>query len=132
MKAFLLSALIIGLATSCGSTQSPSPRMDGQTVDAAGHADTQAPTVTMVMFPQTLREAGNVFFQLSTRDNTDVAQVVMTIDGKAFVQDRSAHNSYAKYFTALDNGSHTVAVQVSDGAGNVTEYAQDFQVSIGE
>ncbi|GHF39188.1 hypothetical protein GCM10017781_14630 [Deinococcus metalli] len=123
--------MIAVFATSCGSMQTPAPAPSAQAVPgAAARADTQAPKVSMMMFPQTLREEGNVFFQLSTRDDVNVAEVVLTIDGKAFVKDGTAYNSYAKYFTAQDNGAHTVTVQVYDSANNVTEYREDFRVDI--
>ncbi|WP_309571557.1 Ig-like domain-containing protein [Deinococcus sp.] len=134
MKAFIIAALIALFATSCGSMQAPAAgtQTAGQTVQGAATTatDTQAPKVSMMMFPHTLREEGNVFFQLSTKDNVNVAQVVLNIDGKAFVKDSTAHNSYAKFFAAQDNGTHTVTVQVYDSAHNVTEYTQDFQVDI--
>ncbi|THF83605.1 hypothetical protein E7T09_21510 [Deinococcus sp. KSM4-11] len=132
MKALVISALIALFATSCGSMQAPAQTVSGQTVQGAATTttDTQAPKVSMMMFPQTLREAGNVFFQLSTRDDVNVARVVLNIDGKPFVNDNTAYNSYAKFFGAQDNGKHTVTVQVFDSARNVTEYTQDFQVDI--
>lgn len=130
MKALAISALIIGFATSCGSMQTPSPVVGSQSVQGAVTADTQAPKVSMMMFPKTLRQEGNVFFQLSTQDDVNVAQVVLSIDGQAFVDDITAYNSYAKFFDASSNGAHTVTVKVYDTARNVTEYTQDFQVDI--
>ncbi|GGL14776.1 Ig-like domain-containing protein [Deinococcus radiotolerans] len=128
MRAFLLSALIAVLATSCGGPATPSTT--SQSTDS--HIDVTAPKVTMVMNPQTLREKGNVFFRLSTQDNVAVSRVVLIIDGQTFVDDPTAYNSYAKYFEAGSNGEHTVTVRVYDLAQNVTEQTQNFNVRIGQ
>ncbi|GGS06109.1 Ig-like domain-containing protein [Deinococcus sedimenti] len=128
MRAFLLSALVAVLATSCGGPSTPST-----TAQSTGtRVDTQAPKVSMVMSPQTLKEKGNVFFRLATQDNTTVSRVVLLIDGETFVDDPTAYNSYAKYFEASSNGEHKVTVRVYDQAQNVTEQTQTFHVNIGQ
>ncbi|UBV42495.1 hypothetical protein LAJ19_12835 [Deinococcus taeanensis] len=131
MKYAILTVLITVLATSCGSTATPSASTHAQTVSSSG-PDTQAPTVSMMMHPATLREEGNVFFQLATRDNVGVSRVVINIDGQKFVDDSTSYNSYAKYFKGASNGEHTVTVRVYDLAQNVSEQTQTFTVAIGQ
>ncbi|WP_174367567.1 Ig-like domain-containing protein [Deinococcus sp. JMULE3] len=127
----LVPALLAVLATSCGAANTPAAPTPATTQTTAPALDTQSPSVTMVVFPKTLRAQGTVNFQLGTRDNTAVDRVVLTIDGKTFVDDPTAYNSYAQYFDAAANGEHTVTVRVYDRAQNVTEQTQTFTVQIG-
>lgn len=117
--------LVLGvLLTACGQAN--------ETVAAFSvEQDTQPPTLTAVMAPSSLQEEGFVFFFLNSRDNVAVTNTVITIDGQPFVQDETGYNSYARFFTASDNGLHQVRVRVMDAANNLTEVTGQINVQIG-
>lgn len=133
MKKPVSTALLLIFLCSCSSGLTPpEPTADVQHTLSVptDQRDTTPPRVTMMLFPAVLKTEGFVFFQFGTHDESKVARIVLSIDGKPFVDDSTSYNSYASYFRPSDNGTHVVQVRVYDGADNVTELEQEFQVLI--
>lgn len=140
---------LVALLTSCGGPATPTPSASTPTPTAVAVADTQqaikaapapapapapaeAPKLRVMTSPQTLTKEGSVFFLVSSQDfsGQGLSKTEVFVDGVQFVNDPKQYNSYAKYFSAKQNGTHTVRVVVTDKAGQSSTVEQEFVVNI--
>lgn len=156
------AALIAAFAllTSCGSQQAPAIQSSAAVLDsqqsrvnananasantknnkknsapnANANAAANAPLVQLVTTPALLTKEGSVLFFVGSTDKSGrgLAKTEILIDGKAFVSDDQNLNSYGKYFTAAQNGKHTVKVIITDKAGRSATAEQEFTVNIAQ
>lgn len=93
-------------------------------------ADTTAPTVTIAAPSSGATVTGTVDVTGSAADNAAVSSVQVTVDGGLW-QGAAGTTSWTWAWdtTALPNGSHSVAVRVSDSSGNVATRSESVTVS---
>jgi hypothetical protein len=91
------------------------------TVTSSNNADTTAPGVSVSAPQSGASVAGAVTVAGNSTDNVAVASVRTSVDGGAWSQANGTTTwSWSWDTTVLANGSHTVAAQAIDGAGNVS------------
>ena len=85
------------------------------------NADTTAPSVQIASPAAGATLSGTVTVSGSASDNAQVASVAVAVDGGPFspAQGTTAW-SYSLATGSLSNGTHTIWVRASDGAGNAT------------
>lgn len=93
-------------------------------------ADTTAPTVSISAPAASSTVSGTVSVTGSSSDNASVSKVEMNVDGGAW-QTASGTSSWSSSWAtgSYANGSHTINVRATDGAGNATSTSRSVTVS---
>lgn len=105
-------------ATAYDAAGNSTPTSVDVTVPSA--ADTTTPTVSFASPASGATVSGTASVQANASDNIGVTSVTLSVDGSVVGTDTSSPWTFSIDTTLLANGTHTLAVQASDGAGNAS------------